>query len=52
MIPFSCTKDCNTNDAPSDSNGLIQPLLDYNLPHGTYLTTSPVVRPEIRTESP
>ncbi len=32
-----------SNDAPSYNNGLIQPFLNYNLPGGAYLTTSPVI---------
>jgi hypothetical protein len=29
--------------SPSYNNGLIQPFLNYNLPSGTYLTTSPII---------
>lgn len=32
-----------SSSSPSYNNGLIQPFLNYNLPGGTYLTTSPVV---------
>ena len=33
----------SSDDSPSYSNGLIQPFLNYNLPDGTYLTTSPIL---------
>lgn len=32
-----------SNDAPKYNNGLIQPFLNYNLPGGTYFTSSPVL---------
>jgi len=33
----------SSSDAPSYNNGLIQPFLNYNLPDGAYLTSSPVL---------
>jgi hypothetical protein len=33
----------SSDDSPAYSNGLIQPFLNYNLPDGTYLTSSPIL---------
>ena len=39
------------NGQPSYNNGLIQPFLNYNLPDGTYLTTSPIVTIDWKADS-
>ncbi|MGH8649333.1 MAG: hypothetical protein ACREUP_08515, partial [Burkholderiales bacterium] len=39
------------NDAPSYNNGLIQPFLNYNLPGGTYLTSSPIITVDWKADS-
>jgi hypothetical protein len=38
------------NGDPSYNNGLIQPFLNYNLPGGTYLTTSPIITIDWKAE--
>lgn len=37
--------------SPSYNNGLIQPFINYNLPGGTYLTTSPVITVNWKADS-
>jgi len=39
-----------SSGAPSYNNGLIQPFLNYNLPGGTYLTSSPVLTVDWKAE--
>jgi hypothetical protein len=38
-------------NAPSYNNGLIQPFLNYNLPDGVYLTTSPILTVDWKASS-
>lgn len=38
------------NGDPSYNNGLVQPFLNYNLPGGVYLTTSPVITANWKAE--
>jgi hypothetical protein len=38
-------------DSPSYNNGIIQPFLNYNLPGGAYLTTSPVLTVDWKADS-
>jgi hypothetical protein len=39
------------NGQPSYNNGLIQPFLNYNLPGGAYLTSSPVITIDWKADS-
>ena len=40
-----------TDGDPSYNNGLIQPFLNYNLPGGTYLTSSPIITADWNADS-